>query len=91
MALPGIAAATIFTFVMSWNEVLGAAILTLNHRTLPAQVLSSLRDSPLAYRFAGGFVLVLPALVFIFFMRKLPHQHVGVDDPVTIETGSQRG
>ncbi len=70
MALPGIAAASIFTFVMSWNEVLGAAILTLNHRTLPAQVLSSLSDSPLAYRFAGGFVLVLPALVFIFFMRK---------------------
>lgn len=70
MATPGIAAAAIFTFVMSWNEVLGAAILTLNHRTLPAQVLSSLSDSPLAYRFAGGFVLVLPALVFIFFMRK---------------------
>ena len=70
MALPGIAAASIFTFVMSWNEVLGAAILTLNHRTLPAQVLSSLSDSPLAYRFAGGFVLVLPALIFIFFMRK---------------------
>jgi multiple sugar transport system permease protein len=70
MATPGIAAAAIFTFVMSWNEVLGAAILTLNHRTLPAQVLSSLSDSPLAYRFAGGFVLVLPALIFIFFMRK---------------------
>ena len=29
-----------------------------------------LSDSPLAYRFAGGVVLVLPALVFIFFMRK---------------------
>jgi multiple sugar transport system permease protein len=70
MAIPGIAAASIFTFVMSWNEVLGAAILTLSHRTLPAQVLSSLSDSPLAYRFAGGLVLVVPALVFIFFMRK---------------------
>jgi multiple sugar transport system permease protein len=70
MAIPGIAAASIFTFVMSWNEVLGAAILTLSHRTLPAQVLSSLSDSPLAYRFAGGFVLVVPALLFIFFMRK---------------------
>ena len=70
MAIPGIAAASIFTFVMSWNEVLGAAILTLNHRTLPAQVLSSLSDSPLAYRFAGGFVLVLPAVIFIFFMRR---------------------
>jgi multiple sugar transport system permease protein len=70
MAIPGIAAASIFTFVMSWNEVLGASILTLNQRTLPAQVLSSLAESPLAYRFAGGFLLVIPALIFIFFMRR---------------------
>ena len=70
LALPGIAAASIFTFVMSWNEVLGASILTLNQRTLPAQVLTSLSESPFAYRFAGGFLLVLPALIFIFFMRR---------------------
>jgi multiple sugar transport system permease protein len=69
-ALPGIAAAAIFTFVTSWNEVFGAAVLTLNRRTLPAQVLSTLSESPLAYRFAGGFALVLPALVFIAFMRR---------------------
>ncbi|HEY0637586.1 MAG TPA: carbohydrate ABC transporter permease [Pseudonocardiaceae bacterium] len=70
MALPGIAAASIFTFVLSWNEVLAAAILTLNNRTLPAQVLTSLADSPIAYRFAGGFALVLPALLFILLMRR---------------------
>ncbi|MEO3743324.1 carbohydrate ABC transporter permease [Plantactinospora sp. B5E13] len=69
-ALPGIAAAAIFTFVTSWNEVLGAAVLTLGRRTLPAQVLSTLADSPLAFRFAGGFALVVPALVFIAFMRR---------------------
>jgi multiple sugar transport system permease protein len=69
-ALPGITAAAVFTFVMSWNEVLGASILTLNQRTLPAQVLSTLSFSPLAYRFAGGFALVVPALVFIAIMRK---------------------
>ena len=69
-ALPGIAAAAMFTFVMSWNEVLGAAILTLNQRTLPAQVLSTLGDSPLAFRFAGGFALVLPALLFVAVMRR---------------------
>jgi multiple sugar transport system permease protein len=69
-ALPGIAAAAIFTFVTSWNEVLGAVILTFNRRTLPAQVLSTLADSPLAYRFAGGFALVIPALVFIAVMRR---------------------
>lgn len=70
LALPGIAAASIFTFVLSWNEVLAAAVLTLNNRTLPAQVLTSLSDSPQAYRFAGGFALVVPALLFILLMRR---------------------
>jgi multiple sugar transport system permease protein len=70
MALPGIAAAAIFIFVLSWNEVLAAAVLTLNNRTLPAQVLTSLSDSPVAFRFAGGFALVVPALLFILLMRR---------------------
>ncbi|HVQ93381.1 MAG TPA: carbohydrate ABC transporter permease [Mycobacteriales bacterium] len=70
IARPGIAASAIFTFVLSWNEVLGAAILALRNRTLPAQVLGSLSNSPLAYRFAGGFALVVPSLVFIFVMRR---------------------
>lgn len=69
-ALPGIAAAAIFAFVLSWNEILGASILTLNRRTLPAHVLSTLAHSPLAYRFAGGLALILPALVFILIMRR---------------------
>jgi multiple sugar transport system permease protein len=70
LALPGLAAASIFTFVLSWNEVFASVILTVSNRTLPAQVLTSLGDSPLPYRFAGGFALILPALVFIFFIRR---------------------
>lgn len=70
LALPGLAAAAIFTFVISWNEVFAATILTLRNRTLPAQVLSTLADSPLYYKFAGGFFMVVPAIIFIFFMRK---------------------
>src|SRR6266545_3186595 len=70
MALPGIAAASIFTFVLSWNEILGAAVLTLANRTLPAQVLTSLSYSPVYYRFAGGFALVVPAVLFILVMRR---------------------
>jgi multiple sugar transport system permease protein len=70
LALPGLAAASIFTFVNSWNEVFAATILTVTNRTLPAQVLSSLSDSPLPYRFAGGFALILPSLLFIFFIRR---------------------
>lgn len=70
LALPGLAAAGIFTFVISWNEVFAATILTLRNRTLPAQVLSSLNDSPLYYRYAGGFFMMIPALIFIFLIRK---------------------
>jgi multiple sugar transport system permease protein len=69
LALPGVAAASLFTFVLSWNEVFASVILTVGNRTLPAQVLASLGDSPLAYRFAGGFALIVPALIFIFFIR----------------------
>jgi multiple sugar transport system permease protein len=70
LALPGLAASSIFTFVNSWNEVFAASILTVSNRTLPAQVFSSLSDSPLAFRFAGGFALIVPSLVFIFFIRR---------------------
>jgi multiple sugar transport system permease protein len=70
LALPGLAASAIFTFVLSWNEVFAATILTVRNRTLPAHVLGVLSNSPLYFRFAGGFALVVPSLIFIFFMRK---------------------
>ncbi|MBV8715398.1 MAG: carbohydrate ABC transporter permease [Chloroflexi bacterium] len=70
LALPGLAAASIFTFVLSWNEVFASVILTVQNRTLPAQVLTQLDNSPLPYKFAGGFALIVPALVFIFFIRR---------------------
>ena len=70
LVLPGIAAAAIFTFVMSWNEVFAATVLTVQNRTLPAQVLVSLQQSSEPYKFAGGFFMLLPSLVFIFVIRK---------------------
>lgn len=70
LAAPGIAAAAIFTFVMSWNEVFAASILTLRNRTLPAQVLSALNQSSEAYQFAGAFFMMIPALIFIFVIRR---------------------
>jgi multiple sugar transport system permease protein len=70
LALPGLAAAAIFAFVTSWNEVFAATILTLRERTLPAQVVATLNQSPLYFKFAGGFFLIVPSLFFIWFMRK---------------------
>jgi multiple sugar transport system permease protein len=70
LVTPGIAAAAIFTFVMSWNEVFAASILMVRNRTLPAQVLSALNQSSEAYQFAGAFFMMIPALIFIFFIRR---------------------
>lgn len=72
MALPGLAAAAIFTFVLSWNEVFAATILTLNNRTLPALIVDSVigAGAPLHFRFAGGFFMIIPALIIIFLIRR---------------------
>lgn len=70
LALPGLAAAAIFTWVLSWNDVFAAVILTLQNPTLPAKILSALTQSPIYYQFAAGFVMLVPSLVVIFFIRR---------------------
>jgi len=70
LALPGIAAAAILTFVLSWNEVFASILLTITNRTLPAQILYSLDKSGDPFKFAGGFFMLIPSLIFIFFIRK---------------------
>ena len=70
LALPGLAATAIFAFVISWNEVFAASVLTVRERTLTAYLLTVLSESPLHYRFAGGFLLIVPSVAFIFAVRK---------------------
>lgn len=70
LALPGLAAAGIFTAVLSYNEVFAAVILTLRNRTLPALVLAALTQSPLPFRFAAAWFMFAPSLVVIFLIRR---------------------
>jgi multiple sugar transport system permease protein len=70
LVLPGIAAAAVFTFVMSWNEVFAASVLTVQNRTLPAQVLATLNQSSQPYQFAGAFFMLVPSMIFIFIIRR---------------------
>jgi multiple sugar transport system permease protein len=70
LALPGLAAAAIFTWVLSWNDVFAAAILTLRNPTLPARILSSLTQAPLHFQFAAAFIMLVPSLVVIFVIRR---------------------
>jgi len=77
-SVPGLAAAALFAFVTSWNEVFVAVILTLRGPTLPAALVQQLSESPLQFRFAGGLCLTIPAFVFIFFMRPYLFNAFGV-------------
>ncbi len=70
LALPGLAASTIFTFVLSWNEVFGAAVLSSRNPTLPAKLVTQLGESSLRFRFAGALFILVPALVFMVFARR---------------------
>ncbi len=70
LVLPGIAASAVFAFTISWNEVFAAAVLTIENRTLPAFLIQNLNVSPLHLKFAGGAAMVIPALIFIFAVRK---------------------
>ena len=70
LAAPGLAASAVFAFVISWNEVFAAAVLTIENRTLTAFLLQSLNASPVYLKFAGGALLVVPAAIFMFLIRK---------------------
>lgn len=70
LALPGLTASAVFAFVISWNEVFAAAVLTIENRTLTAFLLQSLDYSPIHLKFAGGALLVVPAAIFMFLIRK---------------------
>jgi len=70
LAAPGLAASAIFAFIISWNEVFVAAILTLTNRTLPAHILQAAMASPDYFKFTAGFIMAVPALIFVFFVRK---------------------
>lgn len=70
LALPGLTAAAIFTWVLSWNDVFAAAILTLRNPTLPARILTSLTQASLPWQFAAAFIMLVPSLIVIFVIRK---------------------
>ncbi|MEM1667868.1 MAG: carbohydrate ABC transporter permease [Thermofilaceae archaeon] len=75
LAAPGLAAAAMFTFLISWNEVVAATILSYVNRTLPAMVLSPYvigtgGELPDPYKFAAATIMILPALLFMAYVRR---------------------
>jgi multiple sugar transport system permease protein len=70
LALPGLTAAAIFTWVLSWNDVFAATVLTLRNPTLPARILTSLTQASLPWQYAAAFVMLIPSLIVIFVIRR---------------------
>jgi multiple sugar transport system permease protein len=71
LAAPGLAAAAMFTFLLSWNEVFIASALTLTNRTLPAFILTSALATPTdPIKFAAAVLMIIPALIFILLARR---------------------
>ncbi|UNQ73725.1 carbohydrate ABC transporter permease [Infirmifilum sp. NZ] len=70
VSAPGLAAIAIQVFIISWNETFIAGILTLRNRTLPPEILASILTAPDPYKFAGALIMMLPAVLFTFLLRK---------------------
>jgi len=74
LALPGLAVATIFSFLLSWNEFIYALILTRTDvaRTVPVVISGWISVFQILWgkMTAASGVYVLPALVFVSFVQK---------------------
>jgi ABC-type glycerol-3-phosphate transport system permease component len=74
LALPGVIAVTIFTFIVAWNDYLFARVLISSDslKTLPVGIndlyVSTVTDWGMMM--AGGVVITLPALVFFVVVQR---------------------
>lgn len=74
LAVPGVAAALMLTFLFTWNEFFFAFILTSTKLTLPVAV-ASFMTSGLELKYgemaAAGIIASLPAVVLVVFARNV--------------------
>jgi len=72
LAVPGLAACAMYSFIYSWNEVINALILTQFNPTLPVIVYRSLLGANAQVQLiaAGSVAQALPAIIFTLFIRK---------------------
>lgn len=72
MAFPAIAASSMYAFTTAWNDTITALILTNNNSTLALAVYKAIGSGTgdIQFAAAGSIILILPALVYTFIMRK---------------------
>ena len=76
MAFPAMAASSMYAFNTAWNDTISALILTSQNQTLALVVYKAIgtTSSGIQYAAAGSIILILPALVFTFIVRRYINQ-----------------
>jgi multiple sugar transport system permease protein len=79
LALPALAACSMYAFLAAWNDTISALILTRENQTLALVVYKAIGSTADGMNFAaaGSIILVIPALVFTFIIRKYVGQMWG--------------
>ena len=79
LALPGLAAAAMYSFLGAWNETVSAIILTQFNPTFSVVVYQTLLGSQgqVNLAAAGGLAMAVPSVVFTFFIRRYINQMWG--------------
>ncbi|HEY8391719.1 MAG TPA: carbohydrate ABC transporter permease, partial [Capillibacterium sp.] len=79
LAFPALAASSMYAFLTAWNDTISALILTDQNQTLALVVYKAIgtTSSGIQYAAAGSVILILPALVFTFIVRKYVNEMWG--------------
>jgi trehalose transport system permease protein len=70
IAAGGIAVASLFVWLYSWNEFLYARLLTTNQNTLPLQVFQAIDRGGVQTMATVAAVLTLPILFVVYFLQR---------------------
>jgi len=70
LAAPGIAVASLFVWLYSWNEFLYARLLTTTQNTLPLQVFTAIDRGTAQQMATVAAVLTLPILIVVYFLQR---------------------
>jgi len=79
LAFPAMAASSMYAFNTAWNDTISALILTNRNPTLSLVVYKAIGTtaSGIQYAAAGSIILIIPALVFTFIVRRYINQMWG--------------
>jgi len=70
LAAGGIAVASLFVWLYSWNEFLYARLLTTNQNTLPLQVFQAIDRGSKQQMATVAAILTLPILFIVYFLQR---------------------